>query len=305
MGVILRESCPICGRREPDILARCNTTGQALVTEICTNHNARSSRTREVVGTHFRDGSFDYRRCPECGLVWQGWILDSAGMDDFYGAGAYDKGDEHDVQRYLLTHPYQSGERLARKVMEALTLMDTAIPQLRTLDFGCGWGRWMAMASAMGARTAGVELSQKKRDFCRAQGLEVCPSLDDVAGEFDVINCDQVLEHVAEPLALTTSLALRLKSGGVMRLSVPNGRGCAARLKRKGLRCSNSAAAPFAHINTFSNANLKRLAREAGLTPVLPSAKYGPRKGFLGHFQNVVNNWYEYYAKTTIYARLP
>jgi len=42
--------------------------------------------------------------------------------------------------------------------------------------------------------------------------------------DFDFINVDQVFEHLPYPRATLANLTTKLRAGGVVRISVPNGR---------------------------------------------------------------------------------
>jgi 2-polyprenyl-6-hydroxyphenyl methylase/3-demethylubiquinone-9 3-methyltransferase len=47
----------------------------------------------------------------------------------------------------------------------------------------------------------------------------------ELEGQFDLITCMEVIEHVADPVAFVSALARRLAPGGLLVLSTPNATG--------------------------------------------------------------------------------
>jgi 2-polyprenyl-6-hydroxyphenyl methylase / 3-demethylubiquinone-9 3-methyltransferase len=99
----------------------------------------------------------------------------------------------------------------------------------RALDVGCGAGLLAEPLARMGATVTGVdaapELIEAAREHSSAQGLEIDYRRVDVAqigGQFDLVTCLEVIEHVADPAAFVKLLAGRLAPGGLMILSTPN-----------------------------------------------------------------------------------
>ena len=97
------------------------------------------------------------------------------------------------------------------------------------LDVGCGAGLLAEPLARLGARVTGLdaapELIAVARDHAAAQGLEIdyrTGELAELDGQFDLITCMEVIEHVADPAAFVTSLARRLAPGGLLIMSTPN-----------------------------------------------------------------------------------
>src|SRR6185503_6864669 len=49
--------------------------------------------------------------------------------------------------------------------------------------------------------------------------------LEELEGQFDLITCMEVVEHVADPAAFVTALSKRLAAGGLLVMSTPNATG--------------------------------------------------------------------------------
>jgi 2-polyprenyl-3-methyl-5-hydroxy-6-metoxy-1,4-benzoquinol methylase len=105
----------------------------------------------------------------------------------------------------------------------------------RLLDAGCAYGGFLAAAVERGARqVVGVEIDEKllriARAFVSALGVDariVAGSLGDATlmeglGEFDVVTCADVIEHVVDPRRVLGLLAARVAAGGALYLAVPN-----------------------------------------------------------------------------------
>lgn len=90
-------------------------------------------------------------------------------------------------------------------------------PGTRVLDVGCGIGRWSRLLAARGARVTGVDLSptmiaEAERRAAASGLVSRCRFLVqdsaalEVGGEFDLIVCVTVLQHILETEALRSAL---------------------------------------------------------------------------------------------------
>lgn len=97
------------------------------------------------------------------------------------------------------------------------------------LDVGCGAGLMAEPLARLGAAVTGLDAAPENIAAARAhaegQGLAIDYRCEDVAtleGQFDLVTCMEVVEHVADPAAFVSALAARLAPGGLMILSTPN-----------------------------------------------------------------------------------
>ena len=100
------------------------------------------------------------------------------------------------------------------------------------LDVGCGAGLLTEPLARLGATVTGLDASPEviavAREHASAGGLQIDYRVGDVAeleGQFDLITCMEVIEHVAEPGAFLRALARRLAKGGLLVMSTPNATG--------------------------------------------------------------------------------
>jgi len=103
----------------------------------------------------------------------------------------------------------------------------------RVLDVGCGGGILTEAMAQRGARVTGIDLSDKALRVAELHLLESRlsvmyekASVDDFAarhaGEFDVVTCMELLEHVPEPAAMVVACARLVRAGGQVFFSTIN-----------------------------------------------------------------------------------
>jgi 2-polyprenyl-6-hydroxyphenyl methylase / 3-demethylubiquinone-9 3-methyltransferase len=100
------------------------------------------------------------------------------------------------------------------------------------LDVGCGAGLLSEPLARLGARVTGIDAAPEviavARDHAAAMGLQIdyrATDVLEVEGQFDLITCMEVIEHVGDPAGFTGALAKRLAPGGLLVLSTPNATG--------------------------------------------------------------------------------
>jgi 2-polyprenyl-6-hydroxyphenyl methylase/3-demethylubiquinone-9 3-methyltransferase len=97
------------------------------------------------------------------------------------------------------------------------------------LDVGCGAGLLTEPLARLGAKVTGVDASADliavAREHAAAMGLEIDYRVGDVQaleGQFDLVTCMEVIEHVADPAAFVKALVKRLAPNGLLVMSTPN-----------------------------------------------------------------------------------
>jgi 2-polyprenyl-6-hydroxyphenyl methylase/3-demethylubiquinone-9 3-methyltransferase len=110
----------------------------------------------------------------------------------------------------------------------------TPLAAKTALDVGCGAGLLAEPLTRLGATVTGLDASPQlvavAQEHARAGGLDIdyrAGELSELEGEFDLITCMEVIEHVAEPAAFVGALAKRLAPEGLLVLSTPNATGWA------------------------------------------------------------------------------
>ena len=101
------------------------------------------------------------------------------------------------------------------------------------LDVGCGGGILAEAMAQRGARVTGIDLSEKAlRVASFTYSRASCPftieisAVEDLAdthaGEFDVVTCMELLEHVPEPASMVAACARLVRPGGQVFFSTIN-----------------------------------------------------------------------------------
>jgi SAM-dependent methyltransferase len=218
------------------------------------------------------DGArFRLVRCEGCSLLYHAYVLDDEGMSRLYGSWI----DDAQIERFEATHEdrengarrFEDGRQLFKHMLRLHRLAGTKWP-FRLLDFGCGDGRALRMAHALGFEAHGVDSSSTRNSRARRNGLEVHTTIEQavtaVEGSFDAVTMMEVLEHLASPKKVLATVVRALRPGGVVLIEVPDARGIdGAPSSFEQMRVVH----PLEHINAFTPATLDSMAREVGLVP--------------------------------------
>jgi 2-polyprenyl-3-methyl-5-hydroxy-6-metoxy-1,4-benzoquinol methylase len=136
---------------------------------------------------------------------YHAWMLTDQARDDFF----------------------ESGAAHVRRLMEALREIEPAFSPKRALDFGCGVGRvTLPLAreskSVLGVDVAGGMLAEAQNNATE-RGVTNVRFAREVSGNFDLVHCFIVLQHIspARGLPIIRDLASRVDPGGMIVLQVP------------------------------------------------------------------------------------
>ena len=105
---------------------------------------------------------------------------------------------------------------------------------LRALDVGCGGGILADAMARKGADVLGIDLAEKSLNVARLHALEAqTPHIayrhiaaealaEELPGQFDVVTCMEMLEHVPDPASVVRACAALAKPGGWVFFSTIN-----------------------------------------------------------------------------------
>ena len=172
----------------------------------------------------------------------------------------------------------QAATHVLDRLYKAYVTCNSKLPRT-FLDAGCAIGLSLALAEKKGLQAVGIEPEAKLAEFGRAK-LEVDirhAMLDEVdfePGHFDLIYCEQVLEHVEDPRHFMATLGRLLAPKGQLYIGVPPvfalNRLTTLIMRKSGLVLpgavlSNIFHDPDEHISVFSRKSMQRLAYDCGL----------------------------------------
>ncbi len=152
----------------------------------------------------------------------------------------------------------------------------------RVLDLGCGAGRFLAALGEAGAHPVGVEIAQEAVDRARANvpGADVRLLEDDTLpaghGEFDLVWCSEVLEHIPDVGQALYEVRRVLKPGGRLLATVPYH----GRLQAAGIALTRFDAHfdPLGqHVRFFTRSSLAAALDACGLEPQRITVHRRPR----------------------------
>ncbi|MFN3619664.1 bifunctional 2-polyprenyl-6-hydroxyphenol methylase/3-demethylubiquinol 3-O-methyltransferase UbiG [Sphingorhabdus sp.] len=98
------------------------------------------------------------------------------------------------------------------------------------LDVGCGAGLLCEPLARLGGEVTGVDAAPENVEAAKAHaalsGLIINYRAGEIAaqglGQFDVVTCMEVIEHVVDPTAFVAELVRHVKPEGLLLLSTPN-----------------------------------------------------------------------------------
>ncbi|SHE58006.1 bifunctional 2-polyprenyl-6-hydroxyphenol methylase/3-demethylubiquinol 3-O-methyltransferase UbiG [Thermomonas hydrothermalis] len=107
------------------------------------------------------------------------------------------------------------------------------LPGAAVLDVGCGGGLLSEAMARAGAAVTGIDLASNLLKVARLHGLESGVRVEyrqisaealahTQPGQFDVVTCMEMLEHVPDPASVVQACATLLKPGGYLFLSTLN-----------------------------------------------------------------------------------
>lgn len=103
----------------------------------------------------------------------------------------------------------------------------------KVIDIGCGGGILSEGMARLGAQVTGIDMSESALKVAKLHAIETGMTVDyqhitaeemaqSHAGQFDIVTCLEMLEHVPDPASIVTACAALVKPGGQVFFSTLN-----------------------------------------------------------------------------------
>ena len=176
----------------------------------------------------FKVGDFEYRKCNNCGLVYQNprpvfEDLKTNYKDNYF---EYEISNQDNFFNLM---------KLGLKDIKFDDIYGEKVNGLKFLDIGCAMGKLLNYMKHKGWETFGVEICKESAEYgIKNYGLNIfVGTLFDASfpdNYFDVVHLSHLIEHVPDPKALLTEIHRIVKKNGHMILTTPNVDGWHARI---------------------------------------------------------------------------
>lgn len=217
-----------------------------------------------AVAAAFEKFTFSYVTCPDCGTLYMRPRPSPEVMASYYA--------NSENYQYWAQHIFPASEASRREkihrpwLQRVLGYCDRfSIPTGTLMDVGAGFGTFASLARNSGRfdRVMAVEPTPEMAEACRQRGVEVVEkpieAITDEAEGVDVAVAFEVIEHLFEPRQFLHQCARRLRPGGLLVVSCPNGKGFDISV----LGAISLAIDPE-HVNLFNPQSLSRLVESCG-----------------------------------------
>lgn len=254
MEVIFKEFCPACGTDDKEIIF--SPTDDA---------RKRFLNLSSVKYQGFMDGwekslTLEVLRCRRCAHLWHRNHPDQNSLFGMYrSAIPLTKRDPSREPSHYMLHTMSCLYTLSK-------LKGFNNPTL--LDFGSGGGRWSQAAVKAGFQVCAYEpIDKRAASVQKSDSLSVVNDLENIKDQrFDLINLEQVLEHIINPLELLQSLRSMCHAKTLIRITVPNldrsARGLWEAFPFDGEKIH--IMSPYDHLHGFTSRSLDEFLRRAG-----------------------------------------
>ena len=212
---------------------------------------------------------WSFVRCNECGQAFHKYILAPDWNERRFSKWMNQEAIEA-FERRLNTpdRKFNKGVQNTKHVLqlEYLTRRLRGKEPVRLLDFGCGYGEFIAMCSLYGFDAYGIDRSIARRK--NANFDKIFPDMENLQEldnpEFHVITLFEVLEHLDDPRSLLEALKGYLVKWGVLVLETPDCTGV------NGIESSSDYMKihPLEHINAFTPETMRKFAESLGFEQI-------------------------------------
>lgn len=287
-----RITCPVCGANKKRTIFSIKYGVEEISSYLKVYYNNR------IDVSQFSEEFYEISNCLVCDFLWQKNVVSDNCLGELYSKWI-SASDSAAKKKRMSISMYQ---RYSREVESISKLLKIKYPcDIKVMDFGMGWGIWSSLAKSYGYDVCGYEVADDKIALAKSNNINVINNLDELADDsLDFINVEQVLEHINSPLELLGVLVSKMKKGGIIHVSVPNGRKIKKQLIKNGWNSKMNAVHPLEHINCFTNNTLCKLAFQKNLKKIKRPLSLAPISN-VGSFLYAVLFFFRQFYSTSLY----
>jgi 2-polyprenyl-3-methyl-5-hydroxy-6-metoxy-1,4-benzoquinol methylase len=263
---IERNCCPVCKYQSFNELISLPYSDKGLENYLKKFYNSQGKIEIEYMANE----SYTLLKCQNCSLIFQKFI-----PNDFLMSKLYEEWINPDfVKQESYDRSLFYYKQKALEIMDTIRFLDKKPSELKFMDFGMGWGEWCRLSKSFGVDTYGMELSKERIKNAQLYQIKNIEWENLPNHKFDLINTEQVIEHIPNPLETVKYLADSLNKGGLLKISVPNGKIAERNIQLlnwelpRDSEFSMHIATPLEHINVFKTESIIEMAKICGLTPI-------------------------------------
>jgi 2-polyprenyl-3-methyl-5-hydroxy-6-metoxy-1,4-benzoquinol methylase len=216
---------------------------------------------------------FELARCSACSMRYQRRVLSDDDLRTLYSSWISPAQAERCVRQFAADDPSRTAFESSRHAVGRLLTLHRAVGARggaapRLLDFGCGDGGFVRLASEFGFDAHGIDFSASRRSQAERRGIDLVSDIDqwhrEQRGPVDAVTMIEVLEHLVDPVGALHEVKTVLGPQGVLLIEVPD--------------CSNIDSPtdfgefnhlnPLEHVNAFTPDTLEQLCGRAGFVPI-------------------------------------
>jgi 2-polyprenyl-3-methyl-5-hydroxy-6-metoxy-1,4-benzoquinol methylase len=172
----------------------------------------------------FVDGIFKVIRCPKCDYAFLTPRPSDEEVINIYRNNYF----KTQIIASGYTDYFSLEEDLIIEAKRKIKLIKKFVKEgVRLLDFGCGPGYFLSVAQESGFKIIGCDISEEagvlaKKKFNIEIIINPISPEGILKGDFDVITCWDVIEHLSNPQGVIRNFSERQRSGDYLFISTPN-----------------------------------------------------------------------------------
>lgn len=264
---IERTRCPVCDGTGCNELYRCAFCEEPMLTYLRNFYQWQGS----FDPCYLNHGEYVLCQCEKCKLIFQKYVPHDNLLQVLYEQ--YISPDD-ELLRTLKSYSQTRFYADVQEISNLLKSIRKPAREARILDYGMGFSRWALVAQAMGCQVFGTELVEHKVKYAKGHGITILSENELEGMDFDLINTEQVFEHLCNPSATLKTIIGGLRKHGAIKISVPRAWFMKKKISKAKWagdekdRLRLNPVSPLEHLNCFAGDSLRVLATSAGLRPM-------------------------------------